>query len=82
MRNENDSIETQVFDIIHKVLLVPFARITNDATLESLGADEVDHEEMFSYFEDLIVDDDLLESDARKWQTVGDIVAFFKERLV
>ncbi len=78
------TIEDRVTEIIINQLNVNEEQVTLEASfLDDLGADSLDTVELIMAFEEEFVDEidgEIPESDAEKLQTVGDVIAFLKEK--
>ncbi len=78
------TIEDRVTEIIINQLNVNEEQVTTEASfLDDLGADSLDTVELIMAFEEEFVDEidgEIPESDAEKLQTVGDVIAFLKEK--
>ncbi len=78
------TIEDRVTEIIINQLNVNEEQVTHKASfLDDLGADSLDTVELIMAFEEEFVDEidgEIPESDAEKLQTVGDVIAFLKEK--
>ncbi|MBC9866540.1 MAG: acyl carrier protein [Opitutae bacterium] len=78
------TIEDRVTEIIINQLNVNEEQVTPEASfLDDLGADSLDTVELIMAFEEEFVDEidgEIPESDAEKLQTVGNVIAFLKEK--
>lgn len=78
------SIEERVSEIIVNQLNVNEEQIKPEASfIDDLGADSLDTVELIMAFEEEFKDelnDEIPESDAEKLQTVGDVIAYIKEK--
>ncbi|MEQ9825661.1 MAG: acyl carrier protein [Puniceicoccaceae bacterium] len=78
------SIEERVSEIIVNQLNVNEDQIKPEASfIDDLGADSLDTVELIMAFEEEFKDelnDEIPESDAEKLQTVGDVIAYIKEK--
>jgi len=79
-----DNIETRVKDIIVNQLNVNEEQVTPEASfLDDLNADSLDTVELIMAFEEEFKDEiqgEIPESEAEKLQTVGDVIAYIKEK--
>jgi acyl carrier protein len=78
------SIEERVSEIIVNQLNVNEDQIKPEASfIDDLGADSLDTVELIMAFEEEFKDelnDEIPESDAEKLQTVGDVIAYIKDK--
>ena len=78
------TIEERVSEIIVNQLNVNEDQIKPEASfIDDLGADSLDTVELIMAFEEEFKDelnDEIPESDAEKLQTVGDVIAYIKEK--
>ncbi|MBC2594768.1 acyl carrier protein [Ruficoccus amylovorans] len=78
------TIEERVKEIIVNQLNKNEEQVTPDASfMEDLGADSLDQVELVMAFEEEFKDEiqgEIPESDAEKLRTVGDVVAYIKEK--
>lgn len=78
------SIEDRVTEIIINQLNVNEEQVTPEASfLDDLGADSLDTVELIMAFEEEFeeeIDGEIPESDAERLQTVGDVIAFLKDK--
>jgi acyl carrier protein len=78
------TIEERVKEIIVNQLNKNEEQVTSDASfMEDLGADSLDQVELVMAFEEEFKDEiqgEIPESDAEKLRTVGDVVAYIKEK--
>ena len=79
-----DNIETRVKDIIVNQLNVNEEQVTPEASfLDDLNADSLDTVELIMAFEEEFKDEiqgEIPESEAEKLQTVGNVIAYIKEK--
>jgi acyl carrier protein len=75
------SIEADVKEIIVDQLGVDEAQVKNEASfIDDLGADSLDTVELVMAFEEKF-DVEIPDEDAEKMKTVGDAIAYLKEKL-
>lgn len=78
------TIEERVSEIIVSQLNVNEDQIKPEASfIDDLGADSLDTVELIMAFEEEFkdeLDDEIPESDAEKLQTVGDVIAYIKDK--
>ncbi|MDA0349178.1 MAG: acyl carrier protein [Verrucomicrobia bacterium] len=76
--------EERVIEIIVNQLNVNEEQVTPEASfLDDLGADSLDTVELIMAFEEEFkeeIDGEIPESDAEKLQTVGNVIAYIKEK--
>lgn len=75
------ALEDKVKDLIVKELGVDASKVTMDSALiDDLGADSLDTVEIVMSFEDEF-DISIPDDDAQKMRTVGDIIAYLKDKV-